>query len=70
MSIPGYTADRSLYRAMNRYVGSTFSPASKVTVSPALATCASCDAAYNRCLACKLQYEVRDQLLSRNGFME
>ena len=52
MTIPGFTAGRSLYQTTNHYTGSNRGPASAAVVSPALPGCASCNYIFNSCYDC------------------
>jgi hypothetical protein len=52
MTLPGYTADISLYQTTNRYVGGMAGPVSDLAVSPALPGCASCNWAFDKCFDC------------------
>ncbi len=52
MTIPGFTAGRSLYQITNHYMGSNSGPTSDAIVSPALPGCSSCNYIFNSCYDC------------------
>jgi hypothetical protein len=52
MMMPGFTAERSLYRTACHYAGTSSGADSRNAVSPALPGCSSCNYIFNSCYDC------------------
>jgi len=52
MNMPGFAADRALYRTTNRYFGGRRGHGANLGVVPALPSCGTCTWAFDSCIAC------------------